>query len=362
MDSSVTNPLNDISNDLEFIIRQKKSSKSEIKNLSDILRVGIYRRVSTREQAEDGQSLQAQKNKIKNYLSFDTNFSDKQLDIFEFVDEGKSAKDMNREGMKKLVESVVQEKLDFVVVVKLDRLTRRLADLQYLTDLFQKHNVHLVSINEKLDTESATGRFFITILGSLAQLEREQVSERVQDVFENIVEKQPLGGYSPYGYFYIQGIKKYFPYIPDYCKNYNIPYIETTNDSEKFYPGLIVPEIFYWYLSFKSYNKVAKKLTDLLIPTPIQIQNALNNYFKEYSNSGNQDPFLVINESKKWSRQTVKNILSNPFYAGVRVWNRYQNRLKMVRSPEKWILIHDDHPNLIESNLFRKTYDKMNSH
>ena len=110
MDSSVTNTINDSFNDLEFIIRQNKSSKSELKEISDVIRIGIYRRVSTREQAEDGQSLQTQEKKIKNYLSFDTNFSDKQLDIFEFVDEGKSAKDMNREGMKKLVESVVQEK------------------------------------------------------------------------------------------------------------------------------------------------------------------------------------------------------------------------------------------------------------
>ena len=124
---------------------------------------------------------------------------------------------------------------------------------------------------------------------------------------------------------------------------------------------MIVPEIFYWYLSSKSYNRVAKKLTDLLIPTPIQVQNELNNFLKKFSNSGKQNPYLIIDNPKKWSRQSVKNILSNPFYAGVRVWNRYQNRLKMVRSPEKWRIIHDDHQNLIESNLFRKTYDMMNS-
>ncbi|MHA1983873.1 MAG: recombinase family protein, partial [Candidatus Hodarchaeales archaeon] len=217
--------------------------------------------------------------------------------------------------MRKLIEYVKSNGLDFVVVVKLDRLTRRLTDLQYLTDLFQKNHVNLVSINEKLDTETATGRFFITILGSLAQLEREQISERVQDVFENIAPKQPLGGYAPFGYFYLPDEKQHFPYLPEYCEKFNIPPLYLSYTDEVFYPGNYIPEIYSWYQTHESFNHIAKKLTESYIPTPLQIQRSLNDYFRNDLPNNVEISKIFISTPKKWSRQTVKNVLSNPFYA-----------------------------------------------
>ncbi|MHA1983872.1 MAG: hypothetical protein ACW967_05925 [Candidatus Hodarchaeales archaeon] len=83
--SFILDTISENNSDLEQIIRQRKSPKKAIRNSHSVSRVGIYRRVSTREQAEDGQSLQAQQNKIKNYLNFDTSFTEKNLEIIDFV-------------------------------------------------------------------------------------------------------------------------------------------------------------------------------------------------------------------------------------------------------------------------------------
>jgi DNA invertase Pin-like site-specific DNA recombinase len=338
--------------------RQQKRLRKDRKT-KDIFRVAFYRRVSTREQVDEGQSLQAQRGKIENYIKLDPVFQDKEIIEEDFVDEGRSAKDLKREALSKLIKSVRNNEIDFVIVVKLDRLTRRLVDLQHLTDLFAKHHVTLLSINEKLDTQSATGRFFISILGSLAQLEREQVSERVQDVFEQLVHDQPLGGKAPFGYFYVsQGnLKYYLPYLSEYAKEHNILPIRVKNYDEDIYPGVYANLMFDWYLSNPSCKAIATRLTELGIPTPTQVHEALKGLKEKSENDQQLTPYLMIDKPKNWGGTTVRKILTNPFYAGLRVWKRYENRLKRIRPPEEWIFKHNTHPSLISPDKFQLVDD-----
>ena len=342
--------------DLEALIRQPRRISSKKTIESNVKRIGIYRRVSTREQADEGQSLMAQKAKIAKYLDFEPVFQEKELIITDFVDEGKSAKDLKRVALQQMITEVNANKIDFVVVVKLDRLTRRLSDLQYLTELFAKFNVTLLSINEKLDTQSATGRFFISILGSLAQLEREQISERVQDVFEQIVHNQPLGGFTPFGYFYFNrsNTKQHFPYLPEYCLEKQIPPIRVPGIDEDIWPGIYGRLIFEWFLSYKSYETIAKKLNNLHIPTPLQIYTGLKDFLSKSEAEQAKIDYLEIKKTKKWNRRTIQKILENPFYTGTRVWNRYENRLKRERPSNQWKIIKNTHPALISAKYFQQ--------
>ena len=300
--------------------------------------------------------LNTQKSKIEKYIQFESVFHEKELEILDFVDEGRSAKDLKRNQLQKLLSSVSSDKIDYIVVVKLDRLTRRLVDLQSLTDLFAKHQVTLLSINEKLDTRSATGRFFISILGSLAQLEREQVSERVQDVFEQLVHLQPLGGKPPFGYFYISqaDLKFYLPYLPEYTQEHGILPLRSADHIEDIYPGIYANLMFYWYLSTPSCEAIARRLTDLSIPTPTQTHHVLKEYQQLSEQEQQSHSFLLIHDPKPWGGTSVRKILTNPFYAGMRVWNRYENRLKQLRPPEEWIFKHNSHLGLISAEKFQE--------
>jgi site-specific DNA recombinase len=347
---------------LDELIRRPKRSIITKEKESEIINVAFYRRVSTREQADEGQSLQAQKAKIVNYLKYESLFQGKKVKEIDFVDEGKSGKDLKRLGLQKLIESIKKNQLNYVIVVKLDRLTRRLADLQHLTDLMERKNVTLLSINEKLDTQSATGRFFLSILGSLAQLEREQVSERVQDVFEQIVTKQPLGGYAPFGYIYVNKTKKnreYIPYTFEYCYEKNIPPLKVTGSDKDIWPGEYARLIFEWFLTNPSFQSVAKKLIKKQIPTPQQIHKALKQHLTKPDSVRVAIPYIIIEKPKKWNRRTLQKIIENPFYTGTRVWNRYENRLKRERPSDQWKVVQNAHPKIITAEYYQKIHSTL---
>jgi DNA invertase Pin-like site-specific DNA recombinase len=337
--------------------RKRKISDSIQQN--NVLRVGIYRRVSTKEQADEGQSLQAQKGKIGTYLKYDSSFENKDQHVIDYVDEGASAKDLKRDQLQRLLHDIENDLLDYVVVVKLDRLTRNLEDLQTLINKFESKKVKLVSINEKLDTQTATGRFFISILGSIAQLEREQISERVHDTFEQLIFDKPLGGATPFGYLYSYVSEgEYIAYTKENAQLYNLPPIKVYDKtSDEIYPGTYVTYIFDWFASYSSISKVAKRLNDLAIPIPRIIQQHVKEY-QNKKNSGEHVPkYILILKPGFWSRTTVRDILLNPFYTGVRVWNRFENRTKLERDSIDWIFVDNAHEKIIDE----KTYVSVTS-
>ena len=164
-------------------------------------RAGLYIRVSTQEQAQEGFSIPAQKEKLTNYckakgwLIYDT-----------YVDSGCSAADLDRPGLQKLISDI--SNLDVVLVYCLDRLSRSQKDTLYLIEeIFLPNNVDFVSINESFDTGTSFGRAMVGILSVFAQLEREQFLERSR-MGKRERAKEGLwggGGGLPTGYTYKNG-------------------------------------------------------------------------------------------------------------------------------------------------------------
>ncbi len=154
-----------------------------------------YIRVSTEEQAREGISLENQRVKIQAYCDL----NDLELvDILE--DAGKSGKDLNREGLQELLEKMKRRDIEALVVYKLDRLSRRVIDTLRLMELIEKHRVAFHSITEKVDTRTAMGKFFLNMMASLNQMERDLISERTKDALHLKIVRNERAGQIPYGW------------------------------------------------------------------------------------------------------------------------------------------------------------------
>ncbi len=140
-----------------------------------------YIRVSTDEQAREGISLESQKAKITAYCELND------LELVGIIeDAGKSGKDLNREGIQSLITEIKARRIDAVVVYKLDRLSRRVRDTLSLMDIIEKKNIAFHSITERIDTKSAMGKFFLNIMASMNQWERDTISERTKDALQHV--------------------------------------------------------------------------------------------------------------------------------------------------------------------------------
>ncbi|MFK0524808.1 recombinase family protein [Paenibacillus illinoisensis] len=226
------------------------------------MRVAGYIRVSTEEQAKEGYSLDAQREKLSNFCRSQDGWD--LIDIYP--EEGKSAKDLNRPELQRLLKDAEDSKFDVILVYRLDRLTRSVSDLYDLLKTFEKNNIMFRSSTEVYDTTTAMGKLFVTIVAAMAQWERENLSERVRFGMEELVRKGNWhGGPVPYGY--------------------NWEEKEMLIIDEEFKTLKKLREI---YMSGEGLGSTAKQL------------NALG-YLKRGSN---------------WSAQSVWYALDNPFYAG----------------------------------------------
>lgn len=229
------------------------------------MQTAIYCRVSTEEQATEGFSIHAQKDKLTKYAESND------WDIVDYyVDDGISGKNLtDRKEVSRLIEDVKKGKINNVLIYKLDRLTRSVKDLIYLIELFDGYNCTFNSQTEKIDTSNAVGRMFVKIIGIFAEFERENLAERVTFGYE---QKTKEGNYTNcngvFGYDYLVGKGKL-----------------KVNKNEAIY----VKKIFNWYLDGDSMVKITKKLKDLNVPTK---------------------------RGGHWNQSTIYSILTNPLYIG----------------------------------------------
>ncbi|MBF0548629.1 MAG: recombinase family protein [Candidatus Riflebacteria bacterium] len=154
-----------------------------------------YIRVSSEEQAKSGLSLSGQKRKIEAYAKLTD------IDLIKVIqDSAISAKNTEREGLQELLKAVENREIQAVIVYKLDRLSRSVIDTLNLISSFEKHNVAFHSIQEKIDTKSALGRFFLTITAAFAQMERDTISERTAFALKEKRRQGKRAGNIPFGF------------------------------------------------------------------------------------------------------------------------------------------------------------------
>ena len=257
-----------------------------------IRKVAIYVRVSTTNQAEEGYSIDGQIDSLEKYCEA------MGWDVYnKYIDAGFSGGSLKRPEMANLINDVKKGLFDTVLVYKLDRLSRNVRDTLYLIkDVFNINKIDFVSIQENIDTSSAMGTLFLTLLSAIAEFEREQIKERMQ-----------LGklGRAKSGKS-MQWAKTSFGY--DYIK-------ETGTLSVNPYQALIVRKMFEWYLSGMSITK---------------LRDTLNEQY---------------GQDKEWSYRTVRVILSNPVYCG---YNQFKGQI-----------FPGTHEAIISEDDFNKTQEEI---
>ena len=165
------------------------------------LRCAIYTRVSSDQGLEqDFNSLDAQREAAEAYIKSQAHEGWK-LRRDRYDDGGFSGGSMERPALQKLLADIVEGRIDVVVVYKVDRLTRSLADFAKLVELFDSHKVSFVSVTQSFNTTSSMGRLTLNVLLSFAQFEREVTGERIRDKIAASKRKGLwMGGVVPLGY------------------------------------------------------------------------------------------------------------------------------------------------------------------
>jgi site-specific DNA recombinase len=166
-----------------------------------VLRCAIYTRVSTDSGLEqDFNSLDAQREASEAYIKSQAH-EGWRLNRDHYDDGGYSGGSMERPALQKLLEDIKAHRVDVVVVYKVDRLTRSLADFAKLVELFDAHKVSFVSVTQSFNTTTSMGRLTLNVLLSFAQFEREVTGERIRDKIAASKRKGIwVGGVVPLGY------------------------------------------------------------------------------------------------------------------------------------------------------------------
>ena len=164
-------------------------------------RCAIYTRVSTDQGLEqEFNSLDAQYDAAQAYIRSQAH-AGWTLTRTKYDDGGFSGGNTDRPALQRLLADIRAGKIDVIVVYKVDRLTRSLADFAKLVELFDAHDVSFVSVTQQFNTTTSMGRLTLNVLLSFAQFEREVTSERIRDKIAASKRKGLwVGGMVPLGY------------------------------------------------------------------------------------------------------------------------------------------------------------------
>jgi len=272
------------------------------------LACAIYTRKSSEEGLEqDFNSLDAQREACAAYI-----LSQKALgwnalrDTYD--DGGFSGGSTDRPGLQRLLADIALGKVKVVVVYKVDRLTRSLADFAKMVELFDAHGVSFVSVTQQFNTTTSMGRLTLNVLLSFAQFEREVTGERIRDKIAASKRKGMwMGGMCPVGY---------------------LPRERTLSIDEE--QALKVRLIFNLYLELGCVRLLGAELQNRGIQTPPRMTRR--------SGAAGNRPF---------SRGHLYRILRNPIYIG--------------QIAHKDQVFPGNHPPIIDPELWQKVQDHLES-
>ena len=164
-------------------------------------RCAVYCRVSTDERLDqEFNSIDAQREAGHAYIA--SQRSEGWIPVADdYDDPGFSGGNTERPALKRLITDIEEGKIDIVVVYKIDRLTRSLADFSKMVEVFERQGVSFVSVTQQFNTTTSMGRLMLNVLLSFAQFEREVTGERIRDKFAASRAKGMwMGGFVPMGY------------------------------------------------------------------------------------------------------------------------------------------------------------------
>ena len=244
------------------------------------MRAAIYTRVSTEDQAKEGFSLDAQLKRLEAYCR-----ARGWTVAARYVEEGQSGRTVNRPAYRAMMAAM--EDWDLILVMKMDRIHRNSVNFTLMMDELRRHGKEFNSLQESFDTTTAMGRFVMDIMQRIAQLESEQIGERVHMGMQKKARDGDLhlGSAHPYGYEYRNGELLVIPQ-----------------------EAAVVEKMFHWREQGLSYQRIADSLNQASVPSK---------------------------RGGAWSRQSVWKVVNNPLYKGYRRWDG------MVCKGSHMAIVHD---------------------
>ena len=161
-------------------------------------KTAIYIRVSTEEQAREGDSIPAQRTALQKYIRE----HDDMILAGEYVDEGVSGTKEDRTEFQRMIKDVCAGNINLIIVTKMDRLHRSLRNFLNMQDILAQHKCEWLAIWEPIyDSTTPQGRMIINTMQNLAQFEAENTSSRIRQVFEyKVTQGEVISGRVPFGY------------------------------------------------------------------------------------------------------------------------------------------------------------------
>lgn len=294
----------------------------------------VYTRVSTLMQV-DGNSLEGQLKEIEKYCEY------KDIEIISvYSDEGKSGKSITgRPEFQRMMEDVIEkEEVDYVIVWKLSRFGRNAKDTLNSLEILQQHNVELYTVVEGIDSGDKMGKFMLTMLSALAEMERENIIEQTNNGKKyNALAGRWNGGAPPYGY---KLVDKKLEIVPEEAK--------------------VIEKIFheFVYTDF-GYNGV----TGILNKANIKPRQKRRLDKKAMAENGT-DEKIYLPAAEDWYATIVKKILDCPVYCGKIRWGNESvihedgKERRVKRKEEDVILVNGDHAPIISEELWNLAQKK----
>ncbi len=247
---------------------------------------GIYTRVSTEDQAREGFSLPEQRERLEAMCKY------KGYEIYDYYeDAGISAKTGNhRPEFDRMLDDIRNKKINTIVTLKLDRLTRSVYDWENIMTFLEENNAYIDCANDEINTTNANGKLVSRLLMSVSQNEIERTSERTKIGLSGAIKNGNIPGHTPLGY---------------------------KRDGKKLVPDSLTKDIiirmYQLYFEGNSYQTIA-------------------NIFNEEN---------VAN--KKWRDNTILEMIENPIYKGDFIHGKrtdkptcYENVVEPLVSKEMW--------------------------
>lgn len=204
-----------------------KRSKNNPSKIQAAVRCAIYTQVSTDNGLDqEFNSLDAQREASSAYIRSQAHAGWVEVKT-RYDDGGFSGGSTDRPALQNLLEDIRARRIDVIVVYKVDRLTRSLADFAKLVELFDAHGVSFVSVTQQFNTTTSMGRLTLNVLLSFAQFEREVISEHIRDKIAASKKKGIwVGGSLPLGYAMNDGKVAVVPEEADQVRRIFTRYLE----------------------------------------------------------------------------------------------------------------------------------------
>ena len=284
----------------------------DIGNLAKVIRVAIYARVSTEEQAEHGYSIDAQLDNLREYCKL----HNKEV-AGEYVDRGISGKEMTkRHELQRLLRDAELGKFDEVIVWKINRMSRKTKDLLEIVELLGRNNVCFRSFSENFETSTPMGRLGLQIMGGVGEFERSSIVENVKMGMKQRAKMGYHNGGACLGY-------KTLKLLDGNSNNQQTRLAIVPEEA------LVVRKMFELYAAGKGFRAIANQL----------------NHEGHKTKKGNT-----------FGGDSIREIITNPIYVGTIRYNRFEGWSEKRRRGKNSnpILTEGKHEAIIDKDLWEK--------